>query len=636
MIPVRNYLLESRIVHGRILITFIGVLLLGLLLVFRVGFLQTTQHSRFAELAQENRVDLVPLPPVRGLIYDRNGEVLAQNFRVYNLEIMPDQVSDMELLLDQLGQLVAISEQDMDRFRKLLERRPPFERQTLRTNLSEREASRLAVNLHRYPGAELKARLQRDYPKTDLTAHVVGYVGRISADDLERIENQSYRGLEYIGRSGIEAFYEPTLVGKPGFERVETNAHGKIIRSLEQIAPDAGETLHLSLDVKLQEASIDALEGYEGAVVAIEPESGDVLAFASVPGYDPNPFVNGISSRDYSALRASVRRPLVNRALYGRYAPGSTIKGFMALVGLENGVDFSHSTFCGGYYSLPGHRHRYRDWKKAGHGNVDGHESIVQSCDVYFYRLANQLGIDKMHKGMSRYGFGQQTGIDLLGEPSGLMPSRQWKRDVRGQPWYPGETVITGIGQGYMLATPLQLAATTATLANRGKMVAPRFLTALENPQSQTRRELPPKLTGQVETHDPTAYDKVINAMHDVVHGRKGTARGINKDIRYQMAGKTGTAQVKSIPQNETYNEEETEKKFRDHSLFVGFAPVDNPRIAIAVVIEHGGSGSRTAAPIARKLMDYYLLERLGLFPEVDEELVESPPAATRSRGGTG
>lgn len=626
MIPIRNYLLESRIVHGRIVLTFFIIALLALLLIVRVGYLQVSQHSRFAELAQNNRIDLVPLPPVRGLIYDRNGEILARNFRVYNLEILPDKVRDMDGLLDQLGQLVELSTDDLERFRTLLKRRPSFERQTLRANLSEKEASRLAVNLHRYPGAELKARLQRDYTRADTTAHVVGYVGRISADDLEQIDNQKYRGLEYIGKSGIEAFYESTLLGKSGFERVETNAHGKVIRSLEQIPSDAGKTIHLSLDIRLQEKAMEALEGYEGAVVAIEPATGDVLAFASVPGYDPNPFVNGISRKAYGALRASDRRPLLNRALYGRYAPGSTIKGFMSLVGMQNGVNPNNSIFCGGYYRLPGYKHRYRDWKKSGHGNMNGHDAIVQSCDVYYYRLAKQLGIDAMHEGMTLFGFGRPTGIDLLGEPSGLMPSQKWKQEVRNQPWYPGETIITGIGQGYMLVTPLQLAAATATLANRGLQVAPRFLTAIENPQSQTRELLPPRVTGQIEANGPENFAYVINGMRDVVHGKKGTARRIGRDIRYEMAGKTGTAQVKSIAQNETYNEEDTEKRFRDHSLFVGFAPLEDPRIAIAIIVEHGGSGSRTAAPMARELIDYYLLDRLAMFPEEEEESADPAP----------
>ena len=618
MIPVRNYLLESKIVHGRIVLMLVGVVMLALILLLRVGYLQTAEHGRFAKLAQDNRVDSVPLPPVRGLIYDRNGELLASNFRVYNLEIQPDKVKDMAALLDQLGQLVELSEDDINRFKKILKRRPSFERQTLRVNLSEEEASRLSVNLHRYPGTELKARLQRNYPKGELTAHVVGYVGRISVDDLEEIDGKKYRGLEYIGKSGIEAFYENVLLGESGYERVETNAHGKVVRSLEQIASDTGKTIHLSLDVPLQQKAIEALEGYEGAVVAIEPETGDVLAFASVPTYDPNPFVNGISTKGYTALRSSERRPLLNRALYGRYAPGSTIKGFMSLVGMENGVNPNSRIFCPGHYSLPGHKHRYRDWKKTGHGMMDARSAIEQSCDVYYYRLAKQLGIDLMHEGMSRFGFGEVSGIDLLGEPSGLMPSREWKRRTRNQPWYPGETIIAGIGQGYVLVTPLQLAAATATLANRGTKVAPRFLTAVEHPESQSKEELAPKVQGFIETKSDTAYSYVINGMRDVMHGKKGTARRVGANMVYEMAGKTGTAQVKSIGQNDTYEEDKTEKKFKDHSLFVGFAPLDNPKIAIAIIIEHGGSGSRTAAPIARQLIDYYLLERLQMFKEGD------------------
>lgn len=616
MIPAHNYQLEGRIVRARIVLMFIITIVLCVVLILRVGYLQIAQHQKFSELARNNRINQVPLPPIRGLIYDRNGEILAQNFHSYNLEILPDQVSDMPALLAQLGKLVELTAEGLERFEALLKRRPSFERQTLRANLSEQEASRLAVDLHRYSGVELKARLQRNYPKHGLTTHVVGYVGRINPDDLKQIDNQKYRGLDYIGKSGIEAFYEPILLGKPGVERVETNAHGKIIRRLEQTAADAGETIHLSLDIDLQQKALEALAGYEGAVVAIAPATGDVLAFASMPGYDPNLFVNGISKQDYALLRTSERLPLLNRALYGRYSPASTIKSFMALVGIENGVNPNKKLFCGGYYSLPGHKHRYRDWKKSGHGMVDAADSIEQSCDVYFYRLARQLGIDNIHNGLSRYGFGQPSGIDLPEEPSGLLPSRDWKRRARGQVWLPGETIITGIGQGYMLATPLQLAAATATLANRGKQVTPRFLIAIENPQSQARQELPPQVAGFVETHDAGAYDYVIRGMREVVHGKHGTARTINRGIRYQMAGKTGTVQLKTTPQDSRYREQDIEKKYRDHSLFIAFAPIDNPKIAIAVVIEHGGNGSRIAAPVARKLIDYYLLERLGLFPE--------------------
>ena len=622
MMPIRDYLLERKVVQGRIIFVCGLITILVILLVLRLGYLQIHQHQKFTTLAQNNRINFSSLPPVRGLIYDRKGAVLAHNIRVFNLEIWPDKVQDLDALLRDLGQLIELTEADLKPFRKLLKQRPAFERQTLKANLNEQEVAILAVNQHRHPGAELQARLQRHYPKGGLTAHVVGYVGRISPVNLESMDHQVYRGMEYIGKTGIESYYESILRGKSGIEQVETNAHGRIVRRLQQTAPDTGKTLHLSLDIKLQQKSIEALAGFEGAIVAIEPQSGDVLAFASAPGYNPNLFVNGISEADYSSLRASERKPLVNRALYGRYAPGSTIKGFMSLVGMENGIDHSNTVFCPGWYRLPGLEHRYRCWKKYGHGLLNGYDAIVQSCDVYFYTLARQLGIDRMYDGMTRFGFSKPTGIDMLGEPSGLMPSRKWKRRVRNQVWYPGETIITGIGQGYMLVTPLQLAGITATLANRGKRVTPRFLSAIEHPQTQVKQDLAPKITGIEKLGDDGFYDAVINSMRDVVHGARGTARAINRGIQYEMAGKTGTAQVKSVAQDEEYDEAEVEKKFRDHSLFIGFAPLNDPKIAIAVVVEHAGSGSRTAAPIARRLIDYYLIDRLKLF---DSPAPDSP-----------
>ncbi len=616
MIPVRDYLKESKIIHNRIVFLFGFVSLMALILIVRLIHLQISQHQHFSTLAQNNRIDIISLPPVRGLIYDRNGEVLAQNFRVYNLEILPDKVENMDETLNELRQLIDLSDDNIRQFKTLLKRRPSFERQTLRANLKEDEAARLAVNQHRYPGVELRARLQRNYPKGELISHVVGYVGRISSEDLAQIDNKRYRGLEYIGKSGIESYYESSLLGKSGVQRAETNAHGRVVRSLEQTEPVAGQTMYLGLDIKLQRKSIEALEGFEGAVVAIEPKTGDILAFVSVPGFDPNPFVNGISRKNYDLLRSSPRTPLLNRALYGRYAPGSTIKGFISLVGIKNDIGHDTKIFCPGWFTLPGHKHRYRDWKKNGHGQVNGHSAVVQSCDVYYYRLAKRLGIDRLHEGMSHFGFGQKSGVDLPGEPSGLMPSRDWKQRARSQPWYPGETVITGIGQGYMLVTPLQLASATAMLANRGQKVEPRFLTAVENAQSQVRTEIAPTLVETNAGVSQRSYAQIIESMEDVIHGQRGTARGISEGIKYQMAGKTGTAQVKSIAQNEKYDEENVEKKFKDHSLFVGFAPLDDPKIAIAVVVEHGGSGGRTAAPIARKLLDYYLLDRLGMYQE--------------------
>lgn len=614
MIPIHNHPLEKRVVQGRIIFVFALIFILVILLFVRLGYLQIYKHQEFTTLALNNRLNFSAVPPVRGLIYDRNGEVLAQNIRVFNLEILPDKVHDMAQLLSELGQFIELTDNHIKQFKKLLEQRPSFERQTLKANLNEQEAAILAVNQHRYPGAELQARLQRHYPHGELSAHVVGYVGRISAANLENIDNQVYRGMEYIGKTGIEVYYESILLGKAGVEQVETNAHGRVVRRLQQTASDTGKTIHLSLDIRLQQKSIQALARFEGAVVAIEPESGEVLAFASVPGYDPNLFINGISEADYTSLNTSERKPLVNRAIYGRYAPGSTIKGFMSLVGMENGINHDKPVFCPGWYSLPGLKHRYRCWKKTGHGFIDGYNAIVQSCDVYFYALARQLGIDKIYQGMTRFGFGKQTGIDMPGEPSGLMPSKAWKRSARQQVWYPGETVITGIGQGYMLVTPLQLANTMAMLANRGKKVTPRFLAAIEHPQTQVRQDITPNITGFEKLHDEGFYETVINSMRDVVHGGRGTARAISRGIQYEMAGKTGTAQVKSIAQNQQYDKDNTEKKFKDHSLFVGFAPLNNPKIAIAVVVEHAGSGSQTAAPIARKLIDYYLIDRLELF----------------------
>ena len=614
MIPVSNKVRDRRIVRGRLALAGGGVLLLAAVLVARLAYLQIASHQRFSTLAQNNRIDFVPIAPVRGLIHDRNGRIVAENRRVYNLEILPDQVDDIEQLLNQVGQLIELEAESVGRFRSLLARRPSFERQTLRTDLNELEAARIAVHQHRMPGLELQARLQRHYPHAGVAAHLIGYVGRITADDLRRIEPRAYRGLEYLGRAGLEAQYENLLRGGPGLERVETNAHGKVVRSLGRDAPATGLTVHLGLDIELQRVSVEALRGWQGAIVAIEPASGDILAFASEPNYDPNPFVNGISRADYQLLLDSPQRPLLNRALYGRYAPGSTVKGFVLLTGLQHGIDPNRQIYCPGWFRLPGRAHRYRDWKEGGHGLIDARDAIVQSCDIYFYRLARRLGIDALHRGLSGFGFGQVTGVDLPGEPSGLMPSPAWKHRARGQAWFPGETVITGIGQGYMLVTPLQLAAATAALANRGRRVAPRFLTATEDPRNRELQPVAPLEAGRWRVGNRAFYEYLIDGMRGVVHDRNGSAAGIRRGLKYPMAGKTGTAQVKSIPQDEKYVEEEVERRFIDHSLFIGFAPIDAPKIAVAVVVEHGGPGSRTAAPIARRVMDFYLLQQLGMF----------------------
>lgn len=620
MKPLRDYLLESRLVHKRLVVLLIFIACLFLILMARIVYLQVFQYSHFYDLAQSNRVDQFSLPPVRGVIFDRNGKVLATNRQVFNLEVVPNKIDDMKQFLHEVSQLIELSNEQVEHFLDLVERRPNFERQTLKAKLNENEVAKIAVNLHRFSGVQLNTRLQREYPYGEYTAHFLGYVGRISSEDLERVDRKTYRGVEYIGKLGIEDYYEAELLGKPGIEKIETNAHGKVVRSLEQQPPQTGSTLHLGIDIDLQRIAYQALQGYEGAIVAIEPASGDILAFASAPSYDPNAFVNGISSKDYALLRDSKRKPLLNRALFGRYAPGSTIKQNMSLIGMQHGISHEHRVFCPGYYSLPGKSHRYRDWLRGGHGWMDGNSSIVQSCDVFYYQMAVELGIDKIHEGMVQFGYGRQTGIDLANEPSALMPSREWKKRVRKTHWFPGETVITGIGQGYMLVTPLQLAAITASLANYGKRIAPHLLKSIENPQTQIKQHIPISVLNELDENTLAEYQQVIDSMIDVVHSAKGTARRISQGVPYKIAGKTGTAQVKSLAQDEEYDEETTVKKYRDHSLFVGFAPADDPKIAVAVIVEHGGSGGRTAAPMARKVMDYYLIDALGLYPKQEND----------------
>ncbi|MDA7967577.1 MAG: penicillin-binding protein 2 [Gammaproteobacteria bacterium] len=601
---------KGRVVRRRILLAGGLVALLSALLIGRLAHIQIIQHQRFATLAQNNRINLMPLEPVRGIIYDRNGVILAENFDVYNLALQPSQIADMEKMLAQLGEWVELSEHDLRSFHERLRRRPPFEWQTLRVNLSEEEAARIAINRHLLPGVELRARLQRRYPHGDLTAHVLGYVDRINSDDLEKVDALTYRGLDYIGRSGIEAWYEPLLLGKPGVRQLEINAHGRAVRSVQKTAPQAGRTLHLSLDIELQRIGMEALREREGAIVAMDPNNGEVLAFAAAPSFDPNPFVSGIDEETFDALHAAEERPLFNRALAGRYSPGSTVKPFLLLAAMENEIDPDERRYCPGWFRLrdDSEDRSFRDWKREGHGPVTGHDAVVQSCDVYFYRLSQELGIDGLHAGLLRFGFGKKTGIDLPGEHAGLVPSREWKKRERGETWFPGETIITGIGQGYMQITPLQLATAAATMANRGRRVTPRLLSAVENLHTQARREIAPKFAG-TDGVGAEAYRYAIKSMREVVHHYLGTAHRIARGMKYRMAGKTGTVQVVSLSQEEEeeLEPEEIEKKRRDHALFIAFAPVEEPKIAVAVVIEHGISGSRAAAPVARKLIDHYL-----------------------------
>lgn len=600
-ITIKDYIQESQLTLNRTVLALAVIALLFAALVGRLTWLQVTSHAHYRDLAQENRVKIEPLVPTRGLILDRHGRRLAVNLPAFSLELTPELVDDLEATLAALGELVEISDSDLERFRSLAARQPAFERLPLRFRLTDDELARLAIDRHRFPGVDVQARLDRYYPYGAALAHALGYVGRINVAELQTLDPVAYRGSTHVGKLGVEKAYEAQLHGVVGLQEVEVNAQGRELRVLKRTAPAPGQDLRLALDVDVQAAAIAALNGQHGAVVAIDVRDGGVLALVSEPAHDPNLFVHGISRDDYATLTASKARPLFNRALVGRYPPGSTIKPFLGLAGLASGtVSANQRKYCPGFYQLEGREHKYRDWKKQGHGPVDLHDAISQSCDVYFYGLAHELGIERMHDYLAGFGFGRATGIDVGGESPALLPSPAWKRAARNLPWYPGETLIAGIGQGFMQATPLQLAVATAQLARGGLAVTPRLVLEPAAP--------PPPRPPPSVAFDPAHFRLVVGAMTDVVHGARGTARRIGQGAEYRIAGKTGTAQVFGIAQEAKYEEEAVAKHLRDHGLFIGFAPADDPRIAVAVVVENGGSGSRAAAPVARAVMDRYLL----------------------------
>lgn len=605
----RDHLRELRLFQRRTVAAVVFTTILAVVLIGRMVYLQIINHAHYTTLSRNNRVNIVPIAPTRGLIYDRNGILLAENVPSYSLEIVPERVPNMATTIKGLRKLIDISDDDIARFKDMLRRTRRFQGIPLRFRLTDREVARFAVNRYRFPGVDIKANLSRYYPLGKIAAHVVGYVGRISEDELRKVDASNYSGTSYIGKVGVERSYESVLHGKVGYQQVETNAQGRTLRVLERTPPVPGKNLYLNIDVKMQAIAERAFGDNNGALVAIAPKTGAVLALVSMPSYDPNLFVNGLDPKTYRALKTSPNRPLFNRAIRGQYSPGSTSKPFTALAGLELGViKPNDEIICRGYYQPKGDPRKYRDWKKWGHGHVDLHKAIVQSCDVYFYELAQNLGIDRLHDYLSRFGFGQKTGIDIDGELPGLMPSRQWKRRTKHLPWFPGETLITGIGQGFELATPLQLASVTATLAARGRRMEPRTVYAEQDRDSGTLDVLPPVMLGQIPKVRQSDWADVISAMRDVIESPHGTARRISHDLKYTVAGKTGTAQVFGVKQNEKYNAAKIAKKLRDNALFIAFAPVDNPKIAVAVIVEHGTHGGSVAAPIARQVMDYYLL----------------------------
>jgi penicillin-binding protein 2 len=605
---LKDYFFESRLIMTRaiVMLVFAGILIL--VLFARLLYLQVIAHEHFTTLSEDNRVKLQPIPPNRGLIFDRNGIVLAENLPSYRLEITPEQVQDMDATLNALEEIIDIREVDRSRFEKLRKRKPGFEAVPLLFHLNDVQVARFSANRHRFPGVDITAGLARHYPQGRLAVHALGYVGRIDERTLKDLDPSNYRGTTYTGKIGIEKSYEDLLHGTVGLQQVETTAQGRVLRVLNRVAPVSGRNLYLTIDSHVQDAAERAFGDFSGSAIAIDPNNGDVLAFVSLPTYDPNPFVNGIEYSDYAALRDDEKQPLFNRALRGQYPPGSTVKPFMGLAGLEQGVTrVRSSTYCPGFYRLPGNSRKYRDWKRTGHGTVSLHDAIVQSCDVYFYDLALSLGIDRIHNYLSHFGFGHKTGIDILGELPGLLPSQSWKRQRRDQPWFPGETIITGIGQGFFLTTPLQLATAAAALANGGRILQPNIVMAEQEAGSDELLPHHPRLLETITINDQAHWDAVIESMVDVVHSARGTARKIGVDSPYRIAGKTGTAQVYGLKQEEKYDAEAIEEKLRDHALFIAFAPADQPQIAVAVVVENGGGGGSVAAPIARAIMDAYL-----------------------------
>ena len=613
----RDYLKNPKLEVSKFRIRVYFAALFVALCVFALGsrlfYLQITSNEHYATLSQENRVRVVPVAPSRGLIFDRNLNLLANNKPSYQIEITPIQTTNLKQVVNDLAEYIQLEEHHLKKFFDDIKRRQSFESIPLKINLSDEEVARFSVKRHRFPGVEISARVNRFYPLSGISSHALGYVGRINAEEIQKVDRQNYSGTTHIGKTGIEKYYESDLHGEVGYQHIEINAQGRKLRVLKTVAPVPGLDLVLTIDSKLQKIAQDNLGDRNGSVVAIDPTTGEVLVFVSTPTFDPNLFVNGLSNKQYSHLRDNENRPLFNRALTGQYPPGSTIKPMIALAGLHYGVTWAGKTiYAGPYFKLPGHERKYRDWKKEGHGKVNMYKAITQSCDVYFYRLANDLGIDRISEFLTLFNLGLKTELDTWGEASGLIPSQEWKRAVHGQPWYPGETIITGIGQGYMLTTPLQLAVATSVVAMRGQSVHPKFL--LSKQKKGVVEDTPPQtFTYSVSVANEMYWDQVISAMVDAVHKPNGTAYRIGQNAKYKIAGKTGTAQVFGLSEDEEYEEEEIEEKLRDHGLFIAFAPVDEPKIAVAVIVENGGSGSRAAAPVAKKILDNYLLSKKEL-----------------------
>ena len=614
---IKDHRKEKELFLNRTIISiFVGLLLISAVLI-RLYQLQVVENEFFVEKAHGNRINIRATLPPRGIIYDRNGRILAENKTAFQLELIPEQVKDIDDSLMRLSNLGLIDNESINSIKTEIKKSQQFKPVTIRTSLTDSDIAEFAVNMPNFSGINLQPRLIRNYPYSEATSHVVGYLGAVSKNDLIKLNRSSYDPNEKIGKTGSELFNEDHLHGVPGFNQFIANARGREIPIktesifLEKKLPEPGSNIYLTVDLELQRLATELLGGRKGAVVAIDPNNGEILSLVSSPTFNPNIFSNTLTTDQFNELQSNEDQPLFNRAVLGTYSPGSTIKPILGLAALEIGAtNLTRRHVCKGYYSLPGNSHRYRDWLHTGHGSINLHAAISQSCDVYFYEISNEIGIDRMHQYLDAFGLGQKTNIELTGERIGLIPSTKWKQNMfrreEDKIWYPGETVIASIGQGYMLATPLQLANATAALATRGKRFQAKLILATENPINKEKKYKNSTQLNDIEISNQKYWEEVVSSMHNVMQGN-GTAQNAGLDAPYRMAGKSGTVQVISVGQEEEYDETLLEERFLDHALFVAFAPLENPKIAVSVIIENGQSGSRVAAPIARAIMDKYL-----------------------------
>jgi len=610
--PIRNQALENALFARRAIIAFVGVVILMFVLLFNLYNIQVNSYDKYQTQANGNRIKVIPIAPNRGLIYDRNGTILAENKPSHSLEIIPEKTKNLAETIDDLAKLVTITDEERERFLKSVKRQRRFKSIVLKSRLTPKQVARLSVNLHQIPAARIEARLKRHYPFAHILTHALGYVAKLNKKDQARIiaagEEATYAATRDIGRLGIEKFYQKLLHGQPGYREIEVNNRGRVVRILNEVAPEHGQDLYLNIDINLQKKAYQELAGRRGSVVAIDPNNGAVLAMVSSPSYDPNLFVHGISGKNYRAL-LSADKPLINRATQGTYPPASTIKQLMSIVALEEKIITEKTSIRDpGWFRLPNVERPFRDHLAWGHGKVDVYKAMLKSCDTFFYDVANRLGIDRISTFMDRFGFGQKSGVDIYEEKQAIMPSRAWKRARHNQPWYPGDTISLGIGQSYWTATPIQLANSTAIVAASGQFFTPQLLGASQGANGLL--QLPADERPPVILRDNYNWQIAQKGMWGVVNTLGGTAYNVFKGASYESAGKTGTAQLISIAEDEEYDEDKISERHRDNAMYVGYAPYDKPEIALTVVVENAGGGGSSAAPIARKLFDVYLNQR--------------------------